>query len=75
MATEPERMRLVQLRWLIVCAISLLGALAFALLLGDVPGDILAFVIAVAIGWMLRMQWASTPITSRRRTTRDDGVS
>jgi undecaprenyl pyrophosphate phosphatase UppP len=54
---EVERLEPVDRRWLVIVATIPIAAVLFAILVGSVVGDVLAFLIALAAGWVVHTQW------------------
>jgi uncharacterized membrane protein len=72
--TDPGKSEDVrtEARWLLLCATVAVGALVFATLIGNFWGDVLAFIVAAAAGWLAHLQWraALSADMRRRRETR-----
>jgi hypothetical protein len=65
---EFNRLDGVDKRWIVVCGVVAVAALVSAALAGSLLGDLIAFVLTFAAGWIVHDQWSV--IRRRGRNTR-----
>jgi len=68
LGVEFEKLRPADTRWILVGDVVAVAALLFALLVGTILGDIVAFLLAITAGWVIRSQWQVVTNRSTERT-------
>jgi hypothetical protein len=69
---EVENLRPDDRRWLLMGATLVVSIVLFVLFTGSAVGDVVAFAVVFAAGWLTRMEWSM--VTNRsRRTPRPRG--
>ena len=67
---EVENLRPDDRRWLLMFATVVVSIVLFVLLTGSTVGDVLAFAVVFAAGWLTRMEWSMVTSRARRPSRR-----
>src|SRR5262245_39126122 len=70
-----SRIEPVDGRWIVIVAAVAISAVLFALLIGGVFGDVLAYLVVLVAGWIVHAQWLAINRYRRRRAGRAPGSS
>ena len=66
---EFNRLDGIDKRWIVVCGVVAVAALVSAALAGSLLGDLIAFVLTFAAGWIVHDQWSVIRGPRRRTST------